>query len=83
MSFDLIVKGGTLPDGRAADIGIVGENIAAGQTNVPAVMEAWKNSPDHNENMLEPDYSYVGMGYFVDPTGRQYWGQEFAYDVPQ
>jgi cytosine/creatinine deaminase len=29
MSFDLIVKGGTLPDGRHADIGIRGETIAA------------------------------------------------------
>ena len=29
MSFDLIVKGGTLPDGRIADIGITGETIAA------------------------------------------------------
>jgi cytosine/creatinine deaminase len=29
MSFDLIVKGGTLPDGRTADIGIAGETIAA------------------------------------------------------
>jgi cytosine deaminase len=29
MSFDLIVKGGTLPDGRTADIGISGETIAA------------------------------------------------------
>ena len=29
MSFDLIVKGGTLPDGTIADIGIKGETIAA------------------------------------------------------
>jgi len=29
MSFDLIVKGGTLPDGRVADIGIYGETIRA------------------------------------------------------
>ncbi|MCL4188595.1 MAG: amidohydrolase family protein [Rhodobacteraceae bacterium] len=29
MSFDLIVKGGTLPDGRVADIGITGARIAA------------------------------------------------------
>lgn len=29
MSFDLIVKGGTLPDGMIADIGITGEEIAA------------------------------------------------------
>jgi cytosine deaminase len=29
MSFDLIVKGGTLPDGRIADIAIAGDRIAA------------------------------------------------------
>ena len=29
MSFDLIVKGGTLPDGTVADIGVSGETIAA------------------------------------------------------
>lgn len=85
--FEHVNPDGKSPADRALAIGFchkyVGENIAAGQTSVPAVMDAWKNSPDHNENMLEPDYSYVGMGYYVDPTGRQYWGQEFAYDVPQ
>ena len=29
MAFDLLVKGGTLPDGTTADIGIIGEEIAA------------------------------------------------------
>jgi uncharacterized protein YkwD len=74
------------PGRRALDAGFchkyVGENLAAGQTSVTAVMTAWKNSPDHNENMLMTQYVYVGMGHFVDPNGRQYWGQEFAYDVP-
>jgi uncharacterized protein YkwD len=60
----------------------VGENIAAGQTSVSAVMTAWKNSPDHNENMLLAEYVYVGMGHFTDPSGRQYWGQEFAFSLP-
>ena len=36
MSFDLIVKGGTLPDGRIADIGITGETIAAIEPNLEA-----------------------------------------------
>jgi len=36
MSFDLIVKGGTLPDGRAADIGIRGEKIAAIEPKIDA-----------------------------------------------
>jgi cytosine deaminase len=34
MSFDLIVKGGTLPDGSIADIGIRGETIAAIEPNI-------------------------------------------------
>ncbi|MGO4833166.1 amidohydrolase family protein, partial [Rhizobiaceae sp. 2RAB30] len=36
MSFDLIVKGGTLPDGRTADIGITGDRIAAIEENLAA-----------------------------------------------
>jgi uncharacterized protein YkwD len=78
---------GENPGDRALDVGFchkyVGENIAAGQISVAAVMQAWKNSPDHNENMLEPKYAYVGMGFYIDPTGRRYWAQEFAYDLPQ
>lgn len=36
MSFDLIVKGGTLPDGTVADIGIKGEVIAAIEARIDA-----------------------------------------------
>ena len=36
MSFDLIVKGGTLPDGRVADIGIRGEAIDAIEPEIDA-----------------------------------------------
>ena len=36
MSFDLIVKGGVLPDGTRADIGIKGETIAAIEPNLTA-----------------------------------------------
>lgn len=85
--FEHVNPDGQNPGDRAAAEGFchryVGENIAAGQLTVQAVMEAWKNSPGHNANMLEPEYTYVGMGHFIDPTGRPYWGQEFAYDVPQ
>ncbi len=35
--FDLLVKGGTLPDGSIADIAITGDRIAAvGQLDAPA-----------------------------------------------
>ena len=33
MTFDLIVAGGTLPDGTRADIGIVGDRIKAVEPN--------------------------------------------------
>lgn len=36
MSFDLIVRGGTLPDGRTADIGISGATIAAIEPSIQA-----------------------------------------------
>ncbi|MCO5147743.1 MAG: amidohydrolase family protein [Aquamicrobium sp.] len=36
MSFDLIVKGGTLPDGRTADIAINGDRIAAVEPDIGA-----------------------------------------------
>ena len=81
----------TNPDGedpgdRAVRAGFchwyVGENIAAGQPTVQRVMVAWERSPSHNENMLVPDFVYVGMGHFVDPTGRHYWGQLLAFEYP-
>jgi cytosine deaminase len=36
MSFDLLIRGGILPDGRTADIGISGETIAAIESNLTA-----------------------------------------------
>jgi cytosine/creatinine deaminase len=36
MTFDLLVKGGTLPDGRQADIGIRGDRIAAVEPRIDA-----------------------------------------------
>jgi uncharacterized protein YkwD len=60
----------------------VGENIAAGQKSPEAAEIAWENSPSHRENMLEPLYKYVGVGFYQDPTGRMYWAQEMAYQYP-
>lgn len=48
-----------------SNLGTCGENIAAGQENAQAVMDAWKNSSSHNENMLNPDFDSVGIGVFV------------------
>ncbi|HOW69797.1 MAG TPA: CAP domain-containing protein [Phycisphaerae bacterium] len=74
------------PGARAVRAGFchkyVGENLAAGQVTVLQVMQAWKDSPTHHLNMIDPDYVYVGIGYYVDPFGRRYWAQEFGFDLP-
>ncbi len=77
---------GENPGQRAVRLGFcheyVGENIAAGQKTVEAAQTAWENSPSHRENMLQPDYKYVGVGVYKDPTGRMYWAQEMAFRLP-
>lgn len=55
----------------------VGENIAQNQQTVAEVQAAWQNSAGHNENMLRPDFEYVGMGYYNSPDGP-YWVQVFG-----
>ena len=52
-----------------------GENIAEGYRGPTDVMEGWINSSGHNRNMLNSNYTRVGIGYAAD--GR-HWGQLFA-----
>lgn len=50
------------------------ENIAEGQRTVPAVVNAWKNSPHHMENMMG-HYTGIGVAVARDSTFRDhpYW----------
>lgn len=81
-------KDGSQPWDRAKVIGYearaVGENIAAGHTTPEAVVEGWKNSPGHRANLLNENYTELGVGYFyLQPdTGSvnygTYWTQMFG-----
>lgn len=42
----------------------LGENIAQGQLTVDQVMTDWLNSPPHRENILNPDFTEIGIGLF-------------------
>ena len=57
MSFDLIVKGGTLPDGNVADIGIKGDRIAAIEPRPVLVgrRAAWVFLPFRGIEARDPD----------------------------
>lgn len=55
-----------------------GENIAAGNATAAATVEQWMNSPGHRANILNPDYTHIGVGYDVGGTYRHNWVQMFV-----
>ncbi len=59
-----------------------GENIAAGQQGVFAMMNDWYNSSAHRKNILNASYEYVGSGFaYVDGNALGVYGtQDFYYD---
>ena len=56
---------------------LAGENIAAGQTTPEMVVSDWMDSEKHKENILNPQFSYMGIGY-VKHEGHYYWAQIFT-----
>ncbi|SHE33722.1 uncharacterized protein, YkwD family [Seinonella peptonophila] len=56
----------------------VGENIAEGYQTPAETINAWMNSEGHRRNILDPDYTHIGVGY-VDGGGTYgtYWTQQF------
>ena len=53
------------------------ENIAMGQPDVDAVMDAWMNSSGHRANILNPNYTKVGLSGYAAPNGSPFWCQQF------
>jgi len=41
---------------------VAGENLAMGFASPEEVMAAWKDSPTHYANMIDPDFSEIGAG---------------------
>ncbi|TCP23489.1 putative YkwD family protein [Scopulibacillus darangshiensis] len=59
------------------DYTAAGENIAAGQKTPQDVVDAWMKSPGHRANILNKDYTYIGVGYVKGGSYGSYWTQEF------
>lgn len=59
--------------------GYAGENIGWGYETAEAVCEAWKNSETHYENIMNPQFSEVGIGVAADPkpSGKLCWSNYF------
>ena len=54
-----------------------GENIASGQTTPNDVMIAWMNSQGHRANILKPEYTHLGVGYYRGGSYGHMWTQMF------
>lgn len=70
MAFDLIVRGGTLPDGRVADIGISSETIAAIE---PTLQGSARTEVDARGNLVSPPF--VDPHFHMDAT--------LSYGIPR
>lgn len=58
--------------------GLGGENIARGQADAQAVMDAWMNSDGHRANILNCDYKTLGVGVHFG-SGGPWWTQDFGF----
>ncbi len=76
----------TRPDGRSfstalTDAGLTyrtsGENIAYGQRSASEVMNAWMNSSGHRANILNADFTQIGVAHYKNASGVDYWVQLF------
>ena len=56
-----------------------GENIAWGQKSPEAVIQAWMNSEGHRANILNKNFTKIGVGYYQNAAGRNFWTQLFTY----
>lgn len=56
-----------------------GENIAWGQRTPEEVMNGWMNSEGHRANILNPKFTRIGVGFYQNQAGQNYWTQLFTY----
>jgi uncharacterized protein YkwD len=60
--------------------GAMAENIAGGSATAAAAFDQWRNSPGHNQNMLNPAYRAIGIGHAQVPGSPyvNYWTTVFG-----
>lgn len=59
----------------------LGENIAFGYGDAAAVMDGWMNSAGHRANILDPNYTEVGINVQLNPDGIPYYTQVFGRPI--
>jgi uncharacterized protein YkwD len=63
----------------------IGENLAAGMDSGWATVQAWQNTPAHNANLLNPNFTAVGIKRVYSPSPYDpyhwYWSMELGSDA--
>lgn len=76
---------GSTPADRATRAGYawrnVGENVAMGQSTPDQVVAEWLDSPRHCSNIMDPDFTEMGVAVASSATGV-YWAQVFGAPQP-
>ena len=56
------------------------ENISAGKPTAKETFDGWMKSSGHRTNILNPNFKYLGVGYFFlsNSTYQHYWVQDFG-----
>tara|TARA_Y100001937_G_C7113538_1_gene329001 strand:- start:1437 stop:1913 length:477 start_codon:yes stop_codon:yes gene_type:complete len=71
-------RNGSSPSRRVGSgFGVIGENIAYGQSGYGEVTRSWMNSGGHRSNILG-GYNAVGFGAAKSKSGRIYWCAVFS-----
>jgi uncharacterized protein YkwD len=67
---------------RAAAVGYayswLGENIAFNYPDAASLVAAWMNSPEHRANMLNPNFTDVGVSVAWNKLGQAYATEDFG-----
>ena len=56
----------------------VGENIAKGSPTPERVVQGWMNSAGHRANILNENFTVIGVGVYEDAAGIMHWVQLFT-----
>ena len=56
-----------------------GENLAFGFDEAQDVVDAWKDSPTHYENMMYGDFTKGAISIYKGDDDTYYWAEEFGY----
>lgn len=62
------------------DFPYLGENISVGKNTAIEAVDGWMKSKGHRANILNPNFKYLGVGYFYleNTIYQYYWVQDFG-----